>query len=293
MKSDTFLAIKDLKKNLLIWKILTFIGIFFLIISFSNNILRNNSKKDIIARVNINGEILDGIFSYETIKSLEEENIKGIILDINSAGGEVVESEKLYTIFRNLSKIKPMVSIINSVGASGAYMIAMASDYIISYNTSAVGSIGVLLQTYEVTDLAQKLGINIINYKSSPLKAAPNLLEKINPDVDMVMSQQINDIYDYFLNIFVERRKIKITEAQEIANGQIYTGRQALEYGLVDKIGTDDDAIDYFKDNNIDLEKVQVLDYNIYKTKKFNIIDNFINTKIFNNTINKVMAIYN
>jgi protease-4 len=149
------------------------------------------------------------------------------------------------------------------------------------------------MQTYEVTDLAKKIGVNLINYKSSSLKSAPNPFEKINPDVDMVISQQINDVYDYFLNIFVERRKIKITEAQEIANGQVYTGRQALEYGLIDKIGTEEDALSYFKDNSIDVDNMAIVDFNIYKkNNKFSILNNFINSKI-SNTINGVMAIYN
>ena len=226
MKSDTFILVKKLKQNLFKWRLLAFVAIFLIIISSSSNVFDNN--KSIVARVNINTPIINGYFSYDSIKELENNNIKAIILNIDSQGGDVVESEKLYLLFRKLSKQKPLVSVINSMGASGAYIISMASDYIVAYNTSSVGSIGVILQTYEVTDLAKKMGISLTTYKNSSLKSAPNPLEKINPDVDMVISQQINDIYDYFLNIFIERRKIKVTEAQEIANGQIYTGRQAL-----------------------------------------------------------------
>ena len=294
MKNDTFIVIQDLKKKILRWRILAFIGIFLIILSYASAIFKHSStKKNIIAKVDIKGVLLNDMISYEKLKELNNDNIKGIILNINSEGGDVVESEKLYTFFRKISNNKPIVSIINSIGASGGYMVAMASDYIIAYNTSSVGSIGVLVQTYEITELAKKLGITLTNYKSSPLKAAPNPLEKINPDVDMVISQQINDVYDYFLNIFVERRKIKITEAQEIANGQIYTGRQALEYGLIDKIGNEDDVIDYFKDNNVNIDEMEIVDFNIYRNNKFNFVDNFINSKVYNGLINRVMAIYN
>ena len=286
MKKETFIFIQELKKRVLRWRVVAFICIFCLVISSSGNILNEKTNKDIIARVKIEGVINDGVFSYDSIKELKNDNVKGIILDINSGGGDVVESEKLYYAFRNLSKIIPVVSVINSVGASGAYMVAMASDYIISYMNSTVGSLGVLLQTYEITELAKKIGVTLVNYKSSPLKAAPNPMEKVNPDVDMVMSQQINDIYDYFINIFVERRKIKITEAQEIANGQVYTGRQALEYGLVDKVGTEDDALDYFKDNNINVNELEVVDYDIRNHEKFsisNVLNSFIGSKLYNN----------
>lgn len=288
MKSDTFILIKKLKQSLFKWRILAFIAIFLVIISSSSKILNNN--EDIIARVNINTPIINGIFSQNSLKKLDSSNIKAVILNIDSEGGDVVESEKLYLFFRKLSKNKPVVSVINGIGASGAYMISMASDYIVSYNTSAVGSIGVIIQAYEITDLAKKLGISLTTYKSSSLKAAPNLFEKINPDVDMVMSQQINDVYDYFLNIFVDRRKIKVTEAQEIANGQIYTGRQALDYGLIDKIGTEEDALDFLKNNKIDVDNIKVVDYNIYKKSNPNIISNFINSKI--NSFSKIMTIY-
>lgn len=290
MKNDNFIAIQSFKKKIFIWRIIAFISIFFVFFTFTDKIFNKKiSKNNIIARVKINGIILNDMFSKEKLKELEKPNIKGIILDINSEGGDVVESEKLYTFFRKLSKTKPVVSMINGMGASGAYMIAMASDYIIAYNTSVIGSIGVLIQTYEFTELAKKLGISLTNYKSSPLKAAPNPFEKITPDVDMIISQEINDIYDYFLTIFAERRKIKIIEAQEIANGQIYTGRQALEYGLIDKIGGEDELLDYFKDINIKINKVNFVDFNIYKNNsKFSFIKNF--NGLFKN---KVMAIYN
>ena len=292
MKSDTIIFIKELKKKVSLWRLLTFASVFFLVILTSNRIFNSSSNKNFIAKINIDGVILNDTFSFNKINELKNDNIKGIILSINSNGGDVVESEKLYTFFRELSKEKPIVSIINGMGASGAYLVAMASDYIVSYNTSLVGSVGVLMQTYEITDLAKKIGINLINYKSSSLKGAPNPFEKINPDVDMVISQQINDIYDYFLNIFIERRKIAITEAQEIANGQVYTGRQALEYGLVDKIGGENEVLDYFKDNNIDTDNIQIIDFNIYKKSKFDILNNLVNSRLYN-TINGVMAIYN
>ena len=291
MKSDTFVFIKTLKKSLFRWRLLALFAVFLLIISSSGYVYNSKRSSNIIARVNINTSIISNIFSYNKLKLLENDEVKAVILNIDSPGGEVTESEKLYEFFRKLSKKKPIVSVINGMGTSGAYMIAMASDYIVSYNTSSVGSIGVVVQTYEVTDLAKKVGISLTNYKSSPLKAAPNPLEKLNPDVDMIISQQINDIYDYFLNIFVERRKIKITEAQEIANGQVYTGRQALEYGLVDKIGTEDDALDYLRDNKINVDAYDIVDFNIYKNSKMDVINNFINSKI--TSFSKIMAIYN
>ncbi len=291
MKGDDFIAIQKFKKRISIWRAITIIVIFFYLLSLCNKIIKNNIiKRDIIARVKIRNFINNDSFSKEKLEYLKNDRIKAIILDIDSSGGDVVASEILYTFFRKLSIDKPVISQINGVGASGAYLLAMASDYIIAYNTSIVGSIGVMMQSYEITELADKIGISLTNFKSSALKAAPNPFEKITPDVDMVVNQEVNDIYDYFLTIFIQRRKIKPIEAQEIANGQIYTGRQALEYGLIDKIGGDDEVIEYFKDINIDMDKVKIVDFDIYKNStKFNSILSSFRSNIFKN---KIQAIY-
>ncbi len=272
MKNDNFLVIQDFKKKILSWKIVTFFCLISIILISTQNIFNKKKvkfKNEYVARISIKDIIKADNFSGKRLKELEKDDVVGIILNIDSPGGEVVASEKLYLFFKNLSKKKPVVSVISSCGASGAYMVAMASDYIIAANTSIVGSIGVILETEEITELADKIGVKFTNFKSSPLKASPNMFEKITPDVEMVTNQLIEDIYDYFLNIFIERRNIKAIEAQEIANGQIYTGRQALEFGLIDKIGTEDDAIEYLKDNKVDMDEIEIVDYDIKYSDSF------------------------
>jgi protease-4 len=283
MKNETFLTIQHLRKSIFKWRAFAMITAFLLIVSSSNRILfKYQNSKNIIARVKINTHIASGIFSEKKLKYLDSDSVKGVILEIDSPGGDVVESEKMYTFFRKLAVKKPLVVSIGSSCTSGAYMIAMASNYIIAYNTSLVGSIGVILETFEITELAKKLGINLTNYKSSPLKATPNPFEKVTSDVDMVVSQEIDDIYDYFLGIFIDRRKIKVADAQEIANGQTYTGRQALEFGLIDKIGGEDEIQEFLKVNNFNLNKTEIIDYDIYNDKKNTFMKNIFNN-VFRN----------
>jgi protease-4 len=269
MKNEIFITIQHLKNSVVKWRMLAIFALFLLIIGSSGkDIFKGGREKNVIARVKIDRQISSGIFSEEKLKELEKEYVKGIILEINSPGGDVVESEKMYNFFRGLAIKKPLVVSIGSICTSGAYMVAIASDYIIAYNTSLVGSIGVIVESYEVTEMAKKLGISLTNYKSSSLKAALNPFEKITPDVDMVISQEIDDIYDYFLGIFIERRKIKVTEAQEIANGQTYTGRQGLEFGLIDKIGGEMEVMEYLKINDFNLSRTKIVDFDIYEDKK-------------------------
>lgn len=299
MKNDNFLVIQDFRKRITIWRIITFVCLVSVIFLATTNIFNTDKIKKFnnkyVARVSIKNIISSTSFLESKLKGLEKDEVVAVILDIDSPGGEVVSSERLYSFFRNLAKKKPVVSVIKGLGTSGAYMVAMASDYIISRNTSTVGSIGVVLETEEITELADKIGIKFTNFKSSPLKASPNMFEKITPDVEMVTNQLIDDIYDYFLSIFIERRNIKAIEAQEIANGQVYTGRQALEFGLVDKIGGEEEAIEYLKDNNINMDDVKIYDYDIKKygnSFASSIKREFIDTanNLFKNK--NVMAIY-
>ena len=299
MKNDNFLVIQDFRKRITIWRIIAFVCLVSVIFLATTNIFNTDKIKKFnnkyVSRVSIKNIISSTSFLESKLKGLEKDEVVAVILDIDSPGGEVVSSERLYSFFRNLAKKKPVVSVIKGLGTSGAYMVAMASDYIISRNTSTVGSIGVVLETEEITELADKIGIKFTNFKSSPLKASPNMFEKITPDVEMVTNQLIDDIYDYFLSIFIERRNIKAIEAQEIANGQVYTGRQALEFGLVDKIGGEEEAIEYLKDNNINMDDVKIYDYDIKKygnSFASSIKREFIDTanNLFKNK--NVMAIY-
>ena len=299
MKNDNFLVIQDFKKRITIWRMIAFVCLVSVIFLATTNIFNTDKIKKFnnkyVARVSIKNIISSTSFLESKLKGLEKDEVVAVILDIDSPGGEVVSSERLYSFFRNLAKKKPVVSVIKGLGTSGAYMVAMASDYIVSRNTSTVGSIGVVLETEEITELADKIGIKFTNFKSSPLKASPNMFEKITPDVEMVTNQLIDDIYDYFLSIFIERRNIKAIEAQEIANGQVYTGRQALEFGLVDKIGGEEEAIEYLKDNNINMDDIKIYDYDIKKygnSFASSIKREFIDTanNLFKNK--NVMAIY-
>lgn len=301
MNSDTFIVIQDLKKKLLSWRVITFLSITILILVLGRSGMKkikktNTNDKTTIARVAIKDIITRESYSNQKLKDLEKDNIVAVILDIDSPGGEVTASETLYEFFKKLTEKKPVVSVINSTGTSGSYMVAMSSNYIIACNTSIIGSIGVLIQSYEVTEMTDKIGIKFINIKSSPLKATPNPYEKLTEDAEVAVRYSMNDIYDYFLSIFIESRNIDHSKALEIGNGQTYTGRQALKIGLIDKIGNENDAIKYLKSKNIDTDNIKITDYNIKETKN-RIIDNF---KGFFNLINKnylgnpdrIMAIY-
>ena len=212
-------------------------------------------------------------------------------MEIDSPGGEVVPSEILYTRLKEISLRKPVVTMIKGLGASGAYMAALASEYIVAYNTSLVGSIGVLFQSNNFSSALDKVGVKVKMYKSSKFKAAPNMFEETDEEIDSVMSEKVNDIYSYFLDIFVNNRKISRRDAIDIANGQVYTGRQALNFKLIDKIGDTNDLVSYLGDKGIVTQNVFYYDITSYDTLIKKVIKNFNREKIMNSK--KLLFLYN
>jgi protease-4 len=284
--NETFLAIKQLRYKLRRWRLLVFFLVFLLVGSSyyqlkrspglipplytktnSDGYLPSQKKKNkaiqekYIARVKLRGILMNNTFSAEKIKNLS--TFAGVLLDIDSPGGDVLESERLYLLLRSVAQNVPMVTLIRSHGTSGAYMVALASDQLVAYNTSLIGSIGVISQSYEITQLAQRLGVNFNSHKSSPLKGTPNPLEPVTTETNIMMSQLVSDIYDYFLGLVAERRKIKALEIRGAANGQIYTGRQALELGLIDKIGDENSVLNYFTEKGLNPNHFRLVNYNI------------------------------
>lgn len=226
-----------------------------------DNLSGGIAEGNYIAEINIEGVILEDAFRSQILKEIEKETaIKALIVNINSPGGGIVGSEILFEDLRKISAKKPIVVTLGSVAASGGYMAALAADHIIARNGTITGSIGVLMQTAEYTDLAKKVGITFNNYKSSPLKAAPSPFEKTTPKIDRVVNQSIQDSYQFFADLVRQRRVNKLPRnTSDILDGRVFNGRQALAVGLVDEIGGKDQALEYlFKTHKIDTKNLKV-----------------------------------
>jgi len=222
---------------------------------------------DYIASIKINGAIMEDDYRSKILKEIAEENsIKAVIVNIDSPGGGIVGSEILFDDLREIAIKKPIVVVMGSVAASGGYMAAVASDYIIAHNGTLTGSIGVLMESPEVTELANKIGVKFNTYKSSPLKGSPSPFEKPNLAVDLVIRESIADSFEFFRGLVQERRGDKIKKTgKTVFDGRVFTGRQALEAGLIDEIGGTKEALTYLQNNKIDTKKLSVHEIEITK----------------------------
>jgi protease-4 len=199
-----------------------------------------------IARVNLNGVILGN----DNLEKMCEEIAKSrgpraVLLEIDSPGGGVTASEELYADIRKLAEKKPVVAVVGSVAASGGYIAALAADHIVSRETSLTGSIGVLAQYPDLSGLLSNLGIKVEAVKSAPLKAAPDMFKPTTPQERAALESLIMDSFAWFKNLVSERRKLEGEKLEAVSDGRAFTGRQALELGLIDELGGEQQARDW------------------------------------------------
>jgi len=218
-----------------------------------------------ISRVTIQGLILGDQERTEALDSLaRSRNTRAVIVHIDSPGGTTAGSEELHQALRRVAARKPTVVVVDGMAASGGYMAAMAADHIIAQNSSLVGSIGVLFQYPNLTDLLSKIGVKFEEIKSSPLKAAPNGLEPTTPEARAAIEALVVDSYEWFKDIVRVRRELEGEDLDRVADGRVFTGRQAVSLKLADEIGREEEAIDWLaKTSNID-PKTPVHDWRLH-----------------------------
>ncbi|MCF3935990.1 signal peptide peptidase SppA [Acuticoccus sp. M5D2P5] len=197
-----------------------------------------------IARIPVQGAIVSSRPLIKMIESMKEnDRIAGVLISIDSPGGTSVGGERLYEALRALNAEKPVVAHINTIGASAAYMTALASDHIVAHRSSLTGSIGVLIQYGQINQLLKNWGIEVSKVDSGPLKAEPNPFQPAQPDAVAALQSVVDDTFAWFLSLVEERRAMPEAKARRLADGRIFTGHQALEEGLIDEIGGEDVAI--------------------------------------------------
>ncbi len=196
-----------------------------------------------IARVNIDGLIRSDQERVEALERLEKSQAAAVIVHINSPGGTTAGSEQLYDALVRLKAKKPLVVVVEGLAASGGYITAIAADHIIARQSSLVGSIGVLFQFPNFTELLKTVGVKVEEVKSSPLKAAPNGFEPTSPEARAALDALVKDSYAWFRGLVKERRGMDDALLEKVADGRVFTGRQAFELKLIDQLGDEKTAV--------------------------------------------------
>jgi protease-4 len=204
--------------------------------------------KPAIGILEVDGTILGSEVYLERLKMFEEDDaVKAVIVRINSPGGVVGPSQEVYEEILKLKKKKPVIASMSALGASGAYYIACACDTIFAMPGTMTGSIGVIMEFIDISSGLTKLGIKAGSVTSGKMKDAGSPFRPMSPEEKEYFLAVVNDVQDQFVEAVSKSRKITAEKVRSYADGRIYTGRQAMNLRLVDRMGGLQDAIDLAK----------------------------------------------
>lgn len=271
---DRLIENLKLKKSLFLWRTLAALILIAALLLFSylqygGKFTASNSpyiNSPYIGRLSINGFIGDNIERDNKIRALKnDKNIKALILRVNSPGGSIVGSESLYKALSDLGSAKPIVVVMESLAASGGYMISLVANYIIAHTGTITGSVGVIMQTPDISKLAEKIGVKMDIIRSGDLKGEPSMFTGMTKEARTTLQDSLNTAFDFFLSLVLKHRNISDPEIiKNISTGKIFVGAEALKSSLVDQIGDEQDAVDWLKGQNI---SAPVKDVNLFPTK--------------------------
>jgi len=216
-----------------------------------------------IARIKVQGLIRGNQDRVEALERLAMSRARAVIVHIDSPGGTTAGSEQLYDSLRALQAKKPMVVVVDGLAASGAYIAAISADHIIAQDTSLVGSIGVLFQYPNFTQVLKTIGIQMEEIKSSPLKAAPNGFEPTSPEARAAINAIVVDSYAWFKGLVKDRRKMDDAQLSAVADGRVFTGRQGVGLRLIDGLGNEKTALAWLEKEKKIPASTPVRDYSL------------------------------
>lgn len=243
---DTFLDRRALRRKVSFWRIGALLALAVAIVSIlaASGVLKGFvSPPDHIARVPISGVITEDrpmLKMLETIR--KDKTVKAVILAIDSPGGTTVGGEAMFEAVRKLAEEKPVATSVGTLAASAGYMIATASDHIVARRSSIVGSIGVIFQYPQASELLDKIGIEVKEIKSAPLKAEPSPFNPTPPEAEVAMRVLIDDSYRWFVDLVTDRRPLSRDEVMKLADGRVFSGDRGVSNKLIDAIGGEDAA---------------------------------------------------
>jgi protease-4 len=268
LDADLIVDRRRMRRKLTFWRIVAFALIILAIAGaalLGSNRLGLTGVRPYIARVTIQGLIRDDQDRVAALDRLAKSTMaRAVIVHVDSPGGTTAGSEQLFNSLSQVREKKPLVIVVDSLAASGGYITALAGDHIVAQQTSLVGSIGVLFQFPNVSDLLDKLGVKVESIKSTPLKAAPDGFEPTTPEARAAINAIIQDSYAWFKGLVQDRRHLTDDQLAAVDDGRVFTGHQGIDNKLVDELGDERAALSWLgKDKNVDT-RLPVRDYQLH-----------------------------
>ena len=257
LDADTIVDRRRMRRKLTLWRVLAVLLAVVVVVGGAALLTppgaRLTGAGGHIARVTITGLLRSDSDRVEALERLARSSAQAVIIHVNSPGGTTAGAEQLHDALLRLKEKKPIVVVVDGLAASGGYITAMASDHIVAQSSSLVGSIGVLFQYPNVYELLKTVGVKVEEIKSSPLKAAPNGFEPTSPEARAALEAIVMDSYAWFRGMVKDRRRMDEALLNRVADGRVFTGRQAIGLKLIDELGDEKTAIAWLaKEKSID-----------------------------------------
>lgn len=261
---DTVLDRRRLRRRLTVWRALAIAAVVAALFAFgaSDDRLSSSFGTKQIARISIEGTITEDREQLELLKRIADaDNAAALLVFVNSPGGTTTGGEALFAALREVAKKKPVVAQFGTVAASAGYIVGLGADHIVTRANTITGSVGVLIQWPEVSQLLDKLGVKFNEIKSGNLKAVPSPFEPLNEEGQKVTQSMIDEGFRWFLGLVEQRRGIKPELIPGLTQGRIFTGREAVALKLADSIGGEDEAVAWLRATRKIDKSLKVVDW--------------------------------
>lgn len=238
---------RRMKRRLSLWRgaavLLVLAGLFLL----AGQRLTGPALGGYLVRLSVEGTINDDRKLTEAIaEAARDPAVRGMILSIDSPGGTVAGGEGLHAALSRFREAKPLAAVMRGTAASAGYMIAMPAERVFARDSTLTGSIGVILQSFEVSELMATLGVKADLLTSGTLKGVPNPFRPLSAEGRAALEGVLRDMHGQFVAMVVKGRRLPPERVAQLEDGRVYTGRQALELKLIDEIGGEPEARSWF-----------------------------------------------
>jgi protease-4 len=265
LDADAIVDRRRLRRKLAFWRVAAAVVVVLAVAGLAVWLVPGSQlvRGDYIARIKVQGLIRDNHDRVAALDKLARSKARAVIVHVDSPGGTTAGSQQLYEALRALHEKKPMVVVVDGLAASGAYIAALSSDHIIAQDTSLVGSIGILFQYPDFTEVLKSLGIKVESIKSTPLKGAPSAFEPTSPAAREAVEAVVLDSYDWFKKLVRTRRKFDDAQLAAVVDGRVFTGRQGLDLKLIDSLGNEKTALAWLEKEKKVPASLPVRDYSL------------------------------
>lgn len=241
LETDLLLDRRRLKRRLSFWRGFTVLAVLAAVLVAIGRF--GVIERTHVARLTVSGLITENQKLARTVRALaNDRQVKALLVEVDSPGGSVAGGESLHDAIAAVAAKKPVVTVMRGEAASAAYMISVPAARIFARGTTLTGSIGVLLETGEISGLLDRIGISAQSIVSGPLKDQPGFTHPLSTEGRQVLQALVMDMYDQFVAMVAAGRHMDPARVRELGDGRAYTGRQALALGLIDAIGGEPEA---------------------------------------------------